>query len=362
MLRALNHRLNSKIRNLKLFLADQLISPFSKHIDLNEAQAHLVLRLDGKVGDAVTSTGFLRQIKKSFPHQKLILIINGSQKDIFKNLNFIDEIIVINKSIFQLFKEVNRLRSIKFGYIINTSHILKPNVIFFAGLLKAFQKITFSNFHIKTFSKHVDIDFTKDHITDRYFKTLKMLRVFDADLSYIIELDKQILAEAQQSIKKLGAKKIVALNSFSGARDRNLGQSKTVEIVKKLTEDPDVYVLSLAGQNDEQALRQWMTEYSHPRWIYFSEYKTLQQNCALLSSCNFLITPDTAWVHIANALKIKQLAIFREDTNPQELNAVIWAPIGNQSKVIIAPHHLIKGSRIDNVDIEQLMFEVRKMI
>lgn len=363
MLRQLNHKLNALIRKLKLSLTDKLISPFSKYNEAAQAEANLILRLDGKIGDAVTSTGFLKQIKQYYPQQKLILVVNGSQAAVFKNLSYIDEIITIDKSFKQLIKVIKRLRKTKFKYIINTSHILKPNVVLLAGLLQAAQKLTFDNPNIKTFSRHIQIDFTKDHITDRYKKTLVAMEISTpGDLSYELKLNLEDVQKAMQKIKNLNAEKVIALNSFAGARDRNLGLEKTLEIVKRLTKNPGVYVLCLAGADDGKTIRQWMSEYPQPQWVYFSEFKSLEENSALLSQCQALITPDTAWVHIASALKVKLLAIFREDTNLQELNTVIWAPFGYEHRKIIVPYNIRRGSKIENVNIEHLFLEFNRLL
>lgn len=361
MFRKLNHKLNALIRKVKLVLTDTIVGRFSRFIYSGPYGANLVLRLDGKIGDAVTSTGFLKQIKLKNENEKLILITSGSQGDVFKNLEYVDELIQVDKSFSSLIKTWFKIRKIKFKYIVNTSHILKPNVLMIAGSLKAHTKITFSNKGIKTFSQHVDIDFVKDHITDRYQKTLKLMGIDAGHITYDLKLNEKYVLEAKKVLNKDQSKKIIALNSFAGARDRSLNQEKTIAIVKKLVENPHIFVLSLAGRSDGEKIKKWMSEYSHPRWQYFSNFEKLDQNCALLSQCNLLITPDTAWVHIASALKIKLVAIFREDTDLKETNSVIWAPHETIHKIVIAPRLETTGSNINNVNIDQVISEVHQL-
>lgn len=356
VLREFNHRRNAFLRRVKLWLADKLTYKFSRYIKQSSYEANLVLRLDGKIGDAVTSTGFLKQIKLKYPNEKLIVMVNGGgQKEIFKNLKYIDEIVDIQQ--LGIVKSFLKLKSISFRYIISTTHILKPKMIFVAAFLKAHCKITFENLQIKTFSEHIKIDFINDHITDRYRKILKAMGLQDDILIYDIQLNDTDVEYVKKIFSQAGIKKVIALNSFAGARDRNLSAEKTIEIVKNLVENTDCYVVSLASKNDGEKIKIWMQSFSHARWRYFPELDTLEKNMALLSACDLIITPDTAWVHIASALRVKLVALFREDNNPYEINSTIWAPYQTLCKIVKIP-----GTTMENIDTNEVTNEVLKII
>ena len=63
------------MRSLKISLAQKAFILFAqKSTAENENAPNLVFRLDDKIGDSITATGFLYELKNKFPRQKLIVL------------------------------------------------------------------------------------------------------------------------------------------------------------------------------------------------------------------------------------------------------------------------------------------------
>lgn len=86
-IRALNHKRIDAMRGFKLRLANLLFSPFSRSVG-RQFGSILVLRMDGKLGDSVTATGFLRELKKKHNNCKLIIVASQSTETVYNKLNF----------------------------------------------------------------------------------------------------------------------------------------------------------------------------------------------------------------------------------------------------------------------------------
>lgn len=364
-LRKLNHKRIDAFRRLKLLIAKAFFGPFSSFTEKNESYDVLVLRMDDKLGDGITATGFLREIKKKHRQGKLIVVAGRSTAELYRTSGYVDEVYISAKGIFKTLGLFFKLNLKKYQYIINTSHILNPRVIFLVSFLKAFKKISFGNSDYQLFSDHIKIDFNIDHVTTRYRKVLELMGIQQPLLDYEAVIPADDAKDANtyiQDLKKSGVK-IVALNSFSGARLRSFSEQTTKDIVKKLISIPNTVVLSVANEGDHRILDRWIDgSVAGKMWVHNSNFKSISQNLALINCADVVITPDTAWVHIASALKKKLIAVYREDNNPAELNSVIWAPYGTDFKLIFAKNNSPNPDDINNVNTEDILTATKSML
>ncbi|MGZ3690983.1 MAG: glycosyltransferase family 9 protein [Pseudobdellovibrio sp.] len=351
-----NHLRIDVMRAWKLALAYAFFAPFNKKIITSKGEI-LVLRLDDKIGDSITATGFLEALKKAYPQSKLTVLSGLATAEIYRNLSFIDEVHAVKKGALPTLKVYFQLKNKNFKFIINTSHILNPRVLFLTSFLKGENKIGFESTAYKIFTQNLKIDFKKDHIVTRYKNLLKLIGVQSpSELPYIIKT--QSLPEVEAVIAGLRAKYkyIIALNSFAGGRLRNLNQVITSTIIKKLMTNKEVVVVSLANAGDHQILNGWSDV------IHYPQLSSLNQNIAFAERADLVITPDTSWVHIASALRKKLVAIYREDTGELERNSVIWAPYNTEYKMVIAPAKGENPDDINNVNVDEVVQSARDLL
>ena len=103
-IRALNHRRIDLMRTIKLWLSVQIFSVLNRYQKAGFSKNILILRMDDKLGDSVTSTGLLRELKKTDAHATITVVCSPASADIFKNLHFIREVYVFRKGILNLLK------------------------------------------------------------------------------------------------------------------------------------------------------------------------------------------------------------------------------------------------------------------
>lgn len=332
-IRNLNHRRIDFFRKVRWVFLNFILSPISLYSkNVNAEQSILILRLDDKLGDCVTSTGFLREIKKNNPRSKVVVLCGSNSFSIYADLKFVDQLIIVKKGLLAAFKVWWQLRNEHFKFIINTSHILNPQMMFLSSMIRAAKKVTFLNSSTRIFSEHIMYEPNVDPVSRRYDLTLQSFGYKNNNLKYEIVVkpsEKQQALELLSEFKKKN-KKIVILNSFAGARLRNFSFQTTRNIIQKLLQGrDDLVVVSLANSGDQNILENWKSDYSNPNWIVFKQATDLMLNIALVEQSDLVITPDTAWVHIASALEKKLVSVYREDTT--EKNSIIWAPFGTKA-------------------------------
>jgi len=355
-IRAWNHRRIDYFRKLRLQLTKLFFDNRKNLLARGSAQKNiLVFRLDDKLGDAVVSTGFLKAVKQAFPDHHLVVLAGPQTAEIYKGLSFVNEVVICKKSFGALYKVYGQLKKRTYKYIVNTSHILSPRVIMLLSGLKAEAKTGFLNSDFHVFSATADFSENNHHVLIRYRKLIELMGVSDADLRYVVELKKDSMQKAAEAIKPFSGKKIVLLNSFAGARLRNFSKTTTFEIVRNLLSDGQTVVISAANSGDHRILNEWRKELALDNWKQLPEFSSLEDNLALMSRADLVITPDTAWVHIAAALEKNLVAVYREDT--EEKNSLIWAPAHKNARVVYAPSTPENPHDINNVSIGALVKE-----
>lgn len=357
-IRSWNHSRIDLMRAAQLFFFKVIFDSISRFVDKQNCGSRvLIFRLDDKIGDSITSTGFLREIKKHDPTLNLIVLAGEGTLFVYQNLPFVDEIKIVPKNFFGLLKTFWQLNKHSYKYIVNTSHILKPRVIFLASCLKSYKKISFLNPNYHLFSDHCLYSENNDHVTKRYQSALKIMEIDSSNLHYEVVIPRSNLSKAIEctsSIKKIN-KKIIVLNSFAGARLRNLNEQTTVSLIQQIfMNNKNCVIISIAHAGDMKILKIWQKKWSHPDWLIFENMTTLMDNTALMSQADLIVTPDTSIVHLASALNKKLIAIFREDQG-QEKNSMIWAPIGDHAKVIYAENLNSEHPDINQVNIQKVV-------
>jgi ADP-heptose:LPS heptosyltransferase len=335
-IRYLNHKRIDFFRKIKLKLSVLLFSPFSRRCVFSNENSILILRLDGKLGDSICATGFLREIKKQNPSSKLMIVCSSVSYQIYSRIKFIDHCYIVDKGFISLMKCFIHLTKYKFKYIINTSHILNPRTLFLVSFLCSNRKVGFENFDVKIFTDSIKINFS-EHITERLALILKTIGCEYEDLSYEFNIDHTESKKIKDYFQDINPEKkpIVIINSFAGARLRNFSQTKTIKIIELILNKLDVIIVSIANEGDHEILKKWIGKSYEKKWHHNPELCTIDSNIALVQQADLIITPDTAWVHIASCLNKKVICVFRKDNVfDVEKNSLIWSPLNSLSKVI----------------------------
>jgi ADP-heptose:LPS heptosyltransferase len=362
-IRSWNHRRIDFLRKFRLQVTKKFFDHRRNLISPEKAGKNiLVFRLDDKLGDAIVSTGFLRSIKVNFKDFKLIVLAGPQTAEIYKSLTFVDEVVVCKKGFGALLKVFLYLKKKSYKYIVNTSHILSPRVVMLLSALKASSKTGFLNSDYKVFSATAEYDEHRHHVLIRYRQLIELMGVESPDLNYVLELKKESLEKAKAALApfKRENKKIVLLNSFAGARLRNFSKATTQELVEKLTAGGQAIVISVANSGDHRIVSEWRENSKLNNWNQLKEFSSLNDNLALLSLADLVITPDTAWVHMASALGCNLVAVYREDT--EEKNSIIWAPAHKNSKVVMAPNIPENPFDINNFSVDEAVQAAKSLL
>lgn len=365
-IRDINHRRIDLMRAFVLEVCRVFFNFFHRHnVEDGVQNSLLVFRLDDKIGDSVTATGFLRGLKESFPQSRLIVLSRRNAAFVYEGLAFIDEVLVVKKGFWSTLQTYRKLSQQTYRFIFNTSHILNPQVVVLVSLLRAFRRLTFLNENFEMFTDHVTYNQWQDHITERYRQIFKKIGLTVVNLDYCLTLTEDpVVGQIREWFQTLRQRygSVVVLNSFAGARLRNFNEETTQNIVLGLLKvSANMVVVSVGSADDLPKAQKWIQKASDSRWICFPQAKSLRANCEMILQSDLVITPDTSFVHICSALKKPVVAVYRQD-EAQEKNSMIWAPYRTRHAILYAPVDRQRPDDINTVDVDQVVRKATELL
>ena len=327
-------------------------------IEKNSIKSILFLRYDGKIGDMVVNTVMFREIKKQYPSMKIGVVARGAAKEIIKNNPYIDKIYNYEKNSKKIKKLANEISKEKYDLLIDFSEMLRVNQMMLINLCKARYNMGLDRKDWKLFDISVDseVDFQwTEHITQRYLAYLLKLGLDreKIDLSYDIYLKKDN-SKYSDFLNSIVEEKKVVLNPYGASKHKSFSLETLDKIIKYLKElDIGVILLYFGDKYKElEVLKKENKNLYIPK-----EILDIEDSAYLISKGDFVITPDTSIVHIASALKKRNISVYPPKGGKFGVDHLVWAPKTEGTNVIFCKD---KESKYDEIDINTFNFEEMK--
>ncbi len=299
--------------------------PVEACIDLSSVQSLLLLRYD-KLGDMIVTKPILRLLKKRYPKLKLGIVTSQSNAEILENDDSVDEKHVLRSNPFDVWRMLRFARRERYDVVMNlifnrtTTGALLANIISPRGI-KIGQGENKYHFY---FNKLIMLPRSDSHMVEvlaNYVSQAFGLEIGPEELDLFYEID----GESEEVVNKFldfnrltrrgwveHATRYVVLNLSAGEPSNKFTINQVIDISKYLCEEIATNVVLIFAPYD--AIIAGMVEQSvkSPRYIKFPrEGKApLAQIASLIQGCLFVITPDTAIVHLASAVQTPTFAVF----------------------------------------------------
>lgn len=360
-----NHNFTDSVRDLRRLLIKAFFgTPFRDRGSIQEIRRIVVLRMDRKLGDSVVATGFFRALHEGLPNAEITVLASRESEPIYRTLGFL-KVIVVPKGMWPTVKATWQLRKIIFDVLIETSHLISPKSIFLVGQIKAKKKIAFKNKQSQLFSDHIEFDEDFDHVTARYQRTLAALGIHTNDLSYQVNLPKEVAQNVDGWIRdELKDRPFIAINSFAAARMRNLTEASTRTLAQKLGEKfPGHLVVSVGTSGHMSGLKQWIADSGLKNWRILPDCTSFFENSRLIERADVVISVDTAIVHIACAFKRPLVGLYRIEPKNVHRPAISWNPYGTKFEIIYSkPQEGEPEQDINVLDFDEVVAAVGRVM
>lgn len=280
-------------------------------------QKILIIR-SSSIGDILLTTPLLRLLRRQFPRAEIAMVIKKQFTELVRTNPNINYLITFDST--RGLKELVRIRR-----EIKKQHfdaIIDVHKNFRSYYWRAFQKAqiySFKKYRIKRFLLvRFGWNFYKNIIPvyKRYIESVKDLGIQDDEQGLEFFPDKSVCESTMEILAGQGfhpKNSTIALAPGAGFANKRWPWDYFAAVAQKLAAEQNAEVLLLGGKDDATITQQIAGKCGKQVTDVAGKLDLMQTACAL-AACQLIITNDTGLMHLANALKIKTVAIFGPTT------------------------------------------------
>jgi len=276
----------------------------------------IAVRAPNWIGDSILAIPSIRSLKTNFPDSSIAILAKKWVKDVFINLEFVDDIMII--------PEKNDLKTLK-----SAAHNIKKQE-FDAGLLLPNSFVSALLFYMagipkrwgyKNEGRQIFLTKAVPHKNPRkqihqvqYYQNLITglgLKECPPNLHFsVTQQEKDLAADFLRSFEIDLQKKRVILNpgGYYGPAKR-WPVSKYRELAKMLQNKFDIHIL-IIGSKSESRLARLISSGLKKKPIDLSGKTSLRMLSGVISTADLVVSNDTGPMHLSNALGIPVIALF----------------------------------------------------
>ncbi|CAN5311176.1 lipopolysaccharide heptosyltransferase II [soil metagenome] len=290
-----------------------------------EIPKSIVVRGTNWVGDAVMTIPALRELRRIFPSAKISLHTRTWAEGIFRDADFLDEILTFDKTdskIVDTFSQAKILKDNNFDLAVLFPNSFESALV--TKLAKIPQRVGYAK-EGRSFllTNAVEIPFWKNkrHEVFYYLNLVGAIeasffgkRTASENISKVdLHISDQRRTEAREILEKNGvdlSKKTIALGVGStNSRAKRWQAESYAELNDLLQNELQVNVV-LVGAKDETEVSEEVFTNSSLKPIILTGKTSLSEAVAILSEIDLIISNDMGLAHIAPAVGTKTLVIF----------------------------------------------------
>jgi ADP-heptose:LPS heptosyltransferase len=332
------------LKNIFLKLLLILNSPKEKNTELLNQSGNKILfiRLN-RIGDALVTTPLLHAVKNNL-NAKIYLLADRKNYIAFNNNPDIDKLIIFNKGIKGFFEIRKLVKRENINTIVDLHDDVSTTVSFLIALAKAQSKFALEKENKNIYSRTIPrLDASKFHVVDRLLEIAKLfdIKIENADENIHFYPGEESFKKVDSFLNKIFSNKkyLVGINISAGNKARFWGTENYKKLIDFLT-GFDVNLLLICSPEDLQDAKR-ISE--NKLTIFHSE--NYSEFAAMISKLNFLVTPDTAAVHLASAFQIPVFGIYVK----YKTSEMIWSPYKSDFECVITEEPTLKNIRFKEV-------------
>ena len=322
-------------------------------IDHKTIKNILVVRND-RFGEFLLNIPAFRALKETFVNARIIAVVSPYVRELAERVPFIDEIIEWARAKHALTENFRFIKLLK-RKNIDIAIMLNPSKVFnifsyLAGIpirVGYARKWDFLLTHKTEDKKYLG----QKHEIEYNLELVHLIgaKTENKTLSLIIDNDINSLFE-DFNIKDYD--NLVALHPFTSDPIKQWPLSNFKELTRRLIGGPDIKVVIIGGEENQDKSKELSGDLPD-KIVNLIGKTTLRQLAALLKRCKLLISGDSGPVHLACAVGIPVLAIFRGDIPGK--SARRWGPWGEERTVI-------EKNNLSDISVDEVFKKIKERL
>lgn len=313
----------------------------------------LLMRQD-RIGDVFVTTPVVRAIRALYPDAHIdYLVSKNNVAAAFSLTPFVDGIIIFSKSVFEIPFLRNKLRRAKYDLLIDFNHTASSTSRLLVKGARAAHSIGLEKADRDAFKTVVPQgDRSVRHIVD-VLCDLTLPLGFEIPKSHR-HLSVDVSPAVLQDVRPLvvhAARPVFGIQISGSSPERMYPIEKLrqiVETVQYVRTDVDIVILSAPSQ-ERSAIQ--LARATNTRYV--SAGTSYEHFAAAIASCNWILSPDTAAIHVAAAYSIPSVVLYSRDPR----GFLNWFPYDAESWPIISD-----GNELAAIPVEKVHSAVAEML
>ncbi len=309
----------------------------------------ILIKQLGRIGDMICLSACFPLIKELLPEAEIDIITSKHNDIIVKNNPLINRTIKYDKSFFNVFGTIHKIRSNTYDFYIDHKDHRSTESIIFAKIAKAFVKVGFNapGKHYFDISLDSDKKNSKLHFVERAMKAFQVLG-FNTKFEKIPKPCLYPSADALQTASdfirdSFGSKPYAVINISTNSAIRKWKVENWIELIQK-TDLNNTNIIVCASPSDYAEANQ-IVQNSKNSVLFKSQ--SIEEVFGIIEKAEMVLTCDTSIVHIASAYNTPILAIFM-GIKP---NFNKFAPLSDKQCLVFADDEIEDVNTIKPVEV-----------
>ena len=274
----------------------------------------LFLRQD-RIGDVFVSTPVVRAVRNRYPHAEIHFLVSRNNIAAgFALRQFVNKIVVLKKSLPSMAAMLVILRRTRYDLVIDLNHTASTTSVMLRRAAKASTCIALQTGRDQATTHAVPQgDRSVRHIVDVLCDlTLPLgFSIPEHDRRPIVKLEERVIETVSPKVRKGKSGKVLGVQISGSSVDRMYPAEAMIEAIRLITaHHTDVAVVVLSAPSEE-SIAQSVAQQTGARHI--TPGSTYEHFAAAIASCDWLVSPDTAAIHVAAAHNIPCVVLFSRD-------------------------------------------------
>lgn len=310
----------------------------------------LILRND-RFGEFLLNIPALRALKESFKNCRIIALVDPYVKELAQSISFIDEVIEWGRRKHPLMEKLRLInllkrKNISIAVVLNPSKEL--NILtFLAGIpirVGYNRKLGFLLTHKMEDKKCLG----QKHEVEYNLELVRLAGAKTDNNSLSLALDNNVSGEPNID----GSGNLVALHPWTSDPVKQWPERNFCELAKRLIKELNAQVVIIGGEVERGKSAQ-LFDNLDTNLNDLTGKTTLKQLAAILKKCKLLVSCDSGPMHLACALGIPVVAIFRNDISGK--TAKRWGPWGKG-------HIVIEKNNLSGITVEEVFNKIKEIL
>lgn len=274
-----------------------------------EPKKLLFLRKDGKIGDYIVSSFVFREIKKQDSSIQIDLVCTPKNHYLFEGNPDIDNLFILpSRSLKDHFLLGKVLAKQQYDVVIDPTVLLRNRDLLLLRMVHAKHYIGYKKSTYQLFDQNIE---TSGHFSEIYCKALNLCGIKNVDKRYELPFNANSTENVAQFLAQYQLKNYIAINFFGAANSRKFSKEKMQKLLQAFKEKLPNKPLLLLTYPEVTPLLKKLSD--NKQVFLFEETESIFDTIALIEQADWVISPDTAIIHIASGLNKNIVGFYKND-------------------------------------------------